>query len=140
MNEEKTSIEKLANMNLEGLLLPEPVSTSFLWLWILLGLFIVVAIWAWCKNYQSPKATALRTLKQLQKNNDNNDAHEIKKQIAQSLRQGFNVTRLDTVMPDNLKWREYLTTLETALYANKPSEPNTLLPLIKSAQTWLRNH
>ncbi len=145
MNEDKTSIEKLANMNLEGLLLPEPAPVSYDWLWLVFGLLVLITVAAWAKKYRSPKATALRSLKQLQKklskeaSTDEHDIHNIKKQIARSLRQGFNVTRLDNVMPDNMKWREYLSTLETALYANKPSEPKALLPLIKSAETWLRN-
>ncbi len=67
MNEDKTSIEKLANMNLEGLLLPEPTAVSYWWLWDFIGLLIVVVTWVWIKKYHAPKATALRELKQLHK-------------------------------------------------------------------------
>ncbi len=141
MNEDKTSIEKLANMNLEGLLLPEPVSVSYWWLWMIIGLLIVVITWAWIKKYHSPKATALRDLKQLHKDlkSNNVDMESIKKQIAGSLRQGFNVTRLDNLMLDNMQWREYLSTLETALYSNNTSEPQELSSLITSAQNWLKS-
>ena len=144
MNEEKTSIEKLANMNLEGLLLPDQAPASYGWIWLIIGLLILITVMAWVKKYRSPKATALRSLKQLQKDLsiDGYDTQNIKKQIARSLRQGFSVTRLDHVMPDNIKWRKYLSTLETALYANKPSESQpqskVLSSLIKNAQAWLR--
>ncbi len=148
MNEDKTSIEKLANMNLEGLLLPDPTPVSYWWLWVLIACFIVVVTWLWRKKYRAPKATALRELKQLHRNLEVNkdDPKSIKKQIALSLCQGFEVTRLDNVMPDNIQWREYLNTLERSLYSNETAngngnnnnEPETLLSLIKSAQSWLR--
>ena len=140
MNEDKTSIEKLATMNLEGLLLPEPALDSYWWLWLMLSLLFMAMAFVWVKKYRSPRATALRSLKQLQKevSIDGHDAQNIKKQIARLLRQGFEVTRLDNVMPENIQWREYLSTLETALYSNKPSESQTLSSLITSAQTWLR--
>ncbi len=140
MSEDKTSIEKLANMNLEGLLLPEPATVSYWWVWMIVGLLIFVIVWAWRKKYHAPKATALRELKQLHQDLKTNsaDTKSIKKQIARSLRQGFNVTRLDNIMPDNMQWCEYLNTLETALYANKTSKPQVLSELITSAQNWLR--
>ncbi len=140
MNEEKTSIEKLANMNLEGLLLPEPAPVSYWWLWMIVGLLILIIAIAGRKRYHSPKSTALRQLKKMRKelSIEGHDSQKIKKQIARSLRQGFGVTRLDNVMPDNMKWREYLSTLETTLYANKPIEPQALSSLIKTAQNWLR--
>lgn len=140
MNEEKTSIEKLANMNLEGLLLPEPAPVSYWWLWIIIGLLILIIAIAWIRRCRSPKATALRSLKQLRKelSIEGHDSQKIKKQVARSLCQGFGVTRLDNIMPDNMKWREYLSTLETTLYANKPIEPQALSSLIKTAQNWLR--
>ncbi len=140
MYEEKTSIEKLANMNLEGLLLPDPTPVSYWWIWMIVGLLSLIVAIAWRKRYHSPKATALRSLKKLRKelSLDGHDSQRIKKQIARSLRQGFNETRLDKVMPNNMKWREYLSTLETALYANKSSQPQELSSLIKTAQIWLR--
>jgi len=144
MNEDKTSIEKLANMNLEGLLLPETVPVSYWWLWLILGLLIAIVTSLWAKKYYSPKATALRELKRLHKdlkanlNANKGDTKNIKKQIALSLRQGFNTTRLDKVMPNNMQWREYLISLETAIYSNKSDEIQELSSLIKSAQTWLQ--
>ncbi len=148
MYEEKTSIEKLANMNLEGLLLPDPTPISYWWIWMIVGLLSLIVAIAWRKRYHSPKATALRSLKKLRTqlklqlrkelSIDGHDSQRIKKQIARSLRQGFNETRLDKVMPNNMKWREYLSTLETALYANKSSQPQELSSLIKTAQIWLR--
>ena len=140
MNEDKTSIEKLANMNLEGLLLPEPATVSYGWAWLIAGLLVATILLAWRRKYKSPKTTALRELRRLQTDLKNNDYDEknIKKQIAQSLRQGFSATRLDYVMPDNIMWREYLTDLETALYTNNPNDTQTLLSLIKSAQRWLK--
>ncbi len=140
MNKEKTAIEKVANMNLEGLLLPEPAPVSYWWLWVIIGLLILITVMAWLKKYRSPKATALRSLKQLRKDLSTNghDSQKIKKQIARSLRQGFGATRLDNVMPDNMKWREYLSALESMLYSNKTSTPQELSSLIKTAQIWLR--
>ena len=143
MNEEdKTSIERLANMNLEGLLLPEPAPASYWWLWVIIGLLIVVTMWLWLRKFRSPKATALRELKQLHKDlkAKRADVKNIKEQIALSLRQGFEVTRLDNAMPDNMKWREYLKSLEVALYANQSSDPQSLSLLITNAQTWLKKH
>ncbi|MEE9310086.1 MAG: hypothetical protein V3U64_03630 [Cocleimonas sp.] len=140
MNEGKTSIEKLATMNLEGLLLPEPTPVSLWWLWVIIGLVLLAMVLVGVKKYHSPKATALRSLKQLQRDvsGDGQDSQRIKKQIAVSLRQGFEVARLDNVMPDNMQWREYLNTLETAVYSNKSSDQKTLSTLILNAQTWLR--
>jgi hypothetical protein len=144
MADQRSSIERVASMNLEGLILPESAPVSYWWVWLIVSLLIAVIAIAWIKKYRSPKATALRTLKQLQKDVSNSGLAEkkmqnVKKQIARSLRQGFSETRLDKVMPDNLKWREYLSTLETALYANKASGPQALSRLIKSAQIWLKN-
>lgn len=141
MNEDKTSIEKLANMNLEGLLLPEPDPVSMWWFWVIIALLVFIVLFAWAKKHRSPKAVALRSLKQLQFDlkDDGYDPKTIKEQIAISLRQGFSVTRLDNVMPDNRQWCEYLSTLETELYANKESKPQALSSLITSAQSWLRD-
>ena len=141
MNETKTSIEKLATMNLEGLFLPEPASLSFWWLWLVLGLLFLIVAMIWMKKYHSTKATALRDLKQLEKKLSISicEQEQLKKQIACALRLGFKVTRLDYVMPENIKWREYLVTLETAIYANKSSDPDVLKSLVKDAQAWLRS-
>jgi len=144
MNEDKTSIEKLATMNLEGLLLPEPTPVSYWWLGGLIALVFVLIAWVWAKKRQAPKAIALRDLKRLEKTVMTNSAESkmstkfIEEQLAVSLRQGFKVTRLDSVMPDNLEWREYLNTLETTLYNKQPSEPQVLKTLITSAISWLR--
>ena len=144
MNKEKTAIENIASMNLEGLLLPEPAPASYWWLWIVVGLLTLIIAIAWFKRYRSPKAIALRQLNHLKKElsideiSDARKSQKIKKEIARSLRQGFEATRLDTVMPDNMKWREYVSHLETSLYANKPIEPQALSSLIKTAQNWLR--
>ena len=145
MNSEKTSIEKLANMNLEGLLLPEPIAVSYWWVWVIAALLIAIIAWVWIKKYGTAKATALRELEKLRAvlNDDKQDTKYIKVQIAQSLRQGFKVTRLDSVMPDNMKWREYLSTLEMELYAKETSKLNesqTLRSLIKDGQTWLKTN
>jgi len=148
MADQRSAVERVASMNLEGLMLPEPAPVSYWWVWLIAGLLIAVMVIAWIRQYRSAKATAFRTLKQLQKEVsglDNNidfaeqKIQNIKKQIARSLRQGFSETRLDKVMPENIKWREYLSSLEIELYSKKASDPRALLGLIKSAQMWLKS-
>ncbi len=138
MNDEKTSVEKLANGQLEGLILPAPPETSFWWLWLIVGVFLAILAFAWFKKRNSPKAKALRELKNLQaKITDEKQAKSIATDIAVSLRHGLNLTRLDEFMPENIQWRNYLSDLDSAIYADKLPSQVDLLSLILKAQTWL---
>ena len=138
MNNEKTSVEKLANGQLEGLIIPAPPEASYWWLWLVTGLFLFMLAFFWLKKRNSPKAKALRELKYLQsKITDEKQAKNIATDIAVSLRHGLNLTRLDEFMSENTQWREYLDKLDNAIYADKPPSQVDLFSLILKAQSWL---
>ena len=138
MNDEKTSVEKLASGQLEGLIIPEPPEASYVWIWIVVGLLLAMLAFVWIKKRSSPKARTLRELKYLQsKITDEKQAQNIATDIAVSLRRGLNLTRLDEFMPENTQWRDYLSELDSAIYADKLPSQVDLLSLILKAQTWL---
>ncbi len=138
MNDEKTSVEKLASGQLEGLIIPQPPEASFWWLWLIAGLLVIMLTLAWLKKCNSPKAKALRELQHLQsKITDEKQAQNIATDIAVSLRHGLNLTRLDGFMPENIQWRDYLGELDNAIYADKLPSQVDLLSLILKAQSWL---
>ncbi len=138
MNDEKTAVEKLASGQLEGLIIPQPPEVSFWWLWLIAGLLLAMLAFAWFKKRNSAKAKALRELQHLQsKITDEKQAQNIAKDIAVSLRHGLNLTRLDSFMPENTQWRDYLGELDNAIYADKLPSQVDLLSLILKAQSWL---
>ena len=135
---EKSSVEKLATGQLEGLIIPEPPAVSFWWLWLIAALLVMMLALVWLKKRNSPKAKAQRELKSLQsKITDEKQAQHIATDIAVSLRHGLSLTRLDEFMPENIQWRNYLSELDSAIYADKLPSQVDLLSLILKAQTWL---
>jgi len=138
MSDEKTSVEKLATGQLEGLIIPAPPEASFWWLWLVAGFLFAMLAFAWFKQHNSPKAKARRELKHLQsKITDEKQAQNIATDIAVTLRHGLNLTRLDEFMPENIQWRIYISELDSAIYADKLPSQVDLLSLILKAQTWL---
>ena len=138
MIDKKTSVEKLASGQLEGLILPAPAEVSFWWLWLIAGFFIILLAFMWLKKRNSPKAKALRELQILQSQiTSEAQAKHIANGIAVSLRHGLKLTRLDEFMPENIQWRNYLSELDNAIYADKQPSQVELLSLILKAQTWL---
>ncbi|MCF6189271.1 MAG: DUF4381 family protein [Cocleimonas sp.] len=138
MSDEKTSVEKLASGQLEGLILPAPPEVFYWWFWIIAGLLLAMLAFVWFKKCNSPKAKARRELKHLQsKITDEKQAKNIATDIAVSLRHGLNLTRLDEYMPDSIPWHDYLGELDNAIYADKHPSQVDLLSLILKAQSWL---
>jgi len=138
MNDEKTSVEKLATGQLEGLILTAPTEASFWWLWLIAGLLVIMLALVWLKKRNSPKAKAQRELKYLQsKITDEKQAQHIATDIAVSLSHGLSLAQLDEFMPENIQWRNYLSELNSAICADKLPSQVDLLSLILKAQTWL---
>jgi len=136
MIDKKTSVEKLASGQLEGLILPAPAEVSFWWFWLIAGFFIILLAFIWLKKRNSAKA--LRELQILQSQiTSEAQAKHIASGIAVSLRHGLKLTRLDEFMPENIQWRNYLSELDNAIYADKQPSQVELLSLILKAQTWL---
>lgn len=138
MSDEKTSLEKLATGQLEGLILPAPPEATYGWLGLVAGLLLAMLAFVWFKKRNSSKAKARRELKHLQsKITDEKQAQNIAIGIAGALCHGLNLTRLDEFMPENIQWRDYLGELDSAIYADKHPSQVDLLSLILKAQIWL---
>jgi hypothetical protein len=130
---------------LQGLLFP-PQSSAVSWELMLLLLLIsllvmILTIWLYRKHIQKPAIVAIKQLNILQQST-HTDLQSTALKITHILRQGLQVTRLDSYHPpEKQQWDSYKSILDKACYStntklsNLPG--NELQHLIKEAEIWL---
>ncbi|MFK8028113.1 MAG: hypothetical protein AB8C40_08670 [Gammaproteobacteria bacterium] len=144
----KTSIERLLDTHLKGLILPEDQAATEISTWyysgvVLLVLFLMFGIWRWYKFRQSPQQIALRRIKKLHNFLRLGERHQqIAIQLTSYLRQGLGSTRLDysqmSESPKRAEWLSFIGKLEAASYAKKPSSIEEMEMLFKQSYQWLK--
>ena len=142
----KTGIEQLLDGHLKGLIFPENSVINEFSLWILLTisafvLFLLLSIWYWQKNRNTPQQIARRKLIQLHgflRNSQNQQAIAI--QLSSHLRQGLQVTRLELYQAQSpSRWQSFLSELEIASYSSEPPTQAKLEDLFKQSHEWLKH-
>jgi len=143
----KTSVEKLLDEQLNGLLLP-PDNTLFSWEaglgLIILSLCVLSVTLFYMRRYrhyhQQPAVAATRQLKALQ-NSSPRDKQSTAIAITQILQRGLNVNRLDQYQSDahveRSAWEAFTTQLNKVCYSANNTEKISINQLINESHDWL---
>lgn len=138
---------QLLNDKLQGLLLPPENSMthwSFILSLIIISLLLIaLTVWLYHQHKQKPVIIALIRLKHLkqQKRRDQSTPSDLQAtalEIAQILRQGLEVTRLDNYQSkQKTSWEIFKSSLNNACYSTNPNVME-LKQIFTEAEHWLQ--
>jgi hypothetical protein len=141
----KSSIENLLSDQLQGLLLP-PSQDSDSGIYLLLGCATLcvglLTILRWKQHRNTAARIAIKQIKVLQNEwNANPENRQVTAvQLAHLVREGLQITRLDTYLPqDTSSWNRFLKALDVLCYApNKVDDTSEeLTQVIQESLDWL---
>ncbi len=141
---EKTSIERLLDDYLQGLVLPVESSSLSLFAWLVIIALLVllfIALWKWLNHQKQAKQKAIRQLKNLQHKYQRNKKRPTQTtaiELSRILRKGLSLPRLSCFKPQKVDdWEGFLKNLNAACYSNQAVSRIEIESLIKKSQHWL---